>query len=147
MERKPLKQVTVDIQEISSEGFGVGHHTLEDGSQRTVEVPFTLPGDQVRASILKKRRSEWSSRLDEVIHPSPLRQPALCAHFGTCGGCRWQHIPYSEQLAIKEQWLLRHFEPFLEELRSLRSYPANLPGNIEIRWSSLSPKIRKVNAI
>ena len=111
MQKKPFKQVIIDIDDLSSDGFGTGSCVLEDGSRRTVEVPFTMPGDRVEAVIVKKRRGLWQGRLEEILQPSADRVPARCVHFSACGGCRWQHMPYQEQLAIKERWLLRHFEP------------------------------------
>ncbi len=127
MDKKPLKQVLIDIEEISSDGFGVGFFVLEDGLRRAVEVPFTMPGDRVRASIIKKRHGQWLGRLEETIDASPLREPPRCTHFGACGGCRWQHMSYAEQLAIKERWLLRHFESFLAGVKISPIIPCDPP--------------------
>ena len=127
MNKKPLKQVTIDIEDISPDGFGLGLYLLEDGTQRTVEVPFTLPGERVQATIVKKQRGLWRGRLESILEPSPERVPQRCAHFGACGGCRWQHIPYQKQLAIKEQWLLRHFQPILEETKISPIVPCEPP--------------------
>ncbi len=67
-------------------------------------VKNALPGQKVRFVINKKRNGRCEGRLLEVEEPSPLETVSdPCPHFGVCGGCLMQTIPYSEQLKIKEQ--------------------------------------------
>ena len=73
---------------------------LEDG--RAVFVPFGLPGEAVRVEIVEEKRAFARGRLVEVLEPSAQRIKPLCPHFGTCGGCHYQHMPYDLQLVVKE---------------------------------------------
>ena len=54
-------------------------------------IPFTLPGEMVRATIAAKRGDGWAGVADAILTPSPQRVAAPCPHFGTCGGCVLQH--------------------------------------------------------
>ncbi len=60
-------------------------------------------GDLVRASVFKVKKNYLEARLLEVVRPSPTRVTPACAHFGVCGGCKWQHVGYPEQLRIKRK--------------------------------------------
>ncbi len=93
---------------------GNGSGLDQKTGSKTVEVPFTAPGDLVQAELSRKRSGVYQAHLKEVITPSPLRQPAKCRHFGVCGGCRWQHISYAEQLKIKEETVKALFLPLLD---------------------------------
>ena len=68
-----------------------------------VFVPLTVPGDVVNVQIRTKRRRYMEGYVTEYIERSPLRVEPFCSHFGVCGGCKWQNIPYSEQIAFKQQ--------------------------------------------
>ncbi len=76
---------------------------LPDG--RAVFVPLALPGETVRLRLVEEKRGHARAELLEVIEPSPLRLSPPCRHFGRCGGCHYQHIPYNEQLLLKESIL------------------------------------------
>ncbi|MFR5600968.1 MAG: 23S rRNA (uracil(1939)-C(5))-methyltransferase RlmD [Lachnospiraceae bacterium] len=68
-----------------------------------VVVKNALPGQTVRVLIAKKRKGKCEGRLLEILEPSPLeREAEPCPHYGICGGCVYQTIPYEEQLKIKE---------------------------------------------
>lgn len=98
--------VTVNITGISTEGFGIGK--LENG--KVVFVPYTAPGDVVKVQITKNKKSFCNGSLIEIITPSNIRQQPSCKHFGLCGGCKLQHIPYAAQLNIKTQIVRDAFE-------------------------------------
>lgn len=69
-----------------------------------VIVKNALPGQTIRFVINKKRKGKCEGRLLEVLAPSSLEQTeGTCPHFGICGGCLYQSLPYEEQLKIKEQ--------------------------------------------
>lgn len=107
MTKVPKKQASVQIQSFSKRGNGLGTFLKGDGASATAEVPFTLPGEQARALLLRKRGGIYSTLLEEVETPSSERIAPKCIHFGTCGGCRWQHMSYERQLAQKES-AIRH---------------------------------------
>jgi len=62
-----------------------------------------IPGDRLRVQIRKAKRKFAEATILEVLEPSPDRIEARCFHFGTCGGCKWQHMSYDAQLAAKRQ--------------------------------------------
>lgn len=76
---------------------------LEDG--RAVFVPFGLPGERVRIRLTEEKRSFARGELVEILKASPQRIIPRCKHFGTCGGCHYQNLPYEEQLKVKTQIL------------------------------------------
>jgi 23S rRNA (uracil1939-C5)-methyltransferase len=72
---------------------------LPDG--RAVFVPFAIPGETVRLRLVEEKRGFARAELLEVLQPAPERITPRCRHFGVCGGCHYQHLPYPEQLAAK----------------------------------------------
>ena len=76
---------------------------LEDG--RAVFVPFGLPGERVRIRLTEEKRSFARGELVEILEVSPRRIVPRCKHFGVCGGCYYQNLPYEEQLKIKTEIL------------------------------------------
>jgi 23S rRNA (uracil1939-C5)-methyltransferase len=96
--------VDLDIDELDTNGDGLARFRGQ-----IVAVPFTLPGERVRARLRPWRGDRGSAILIEVLRPSPARVTPRCPHFGPdaepglgpCGGCSWQHIAYPEQLVLK----------------------------------------------
>ncbi len=68
-----------------------------------VFVPWTVPGDIVDIQITKKKHSYMEGRVERYIRLSDQRCLPKCKHFGMCGGCKWQMLPYDEQLKYKQQ--------------------------------------------
>ena len=66
-------------------------------------VPNCVPGDIVDLQITKKKHSFQEARVVRVVKPSKVRCEARCPHFGVCGGCKWQILPYEAQLKYKQQ--------------------------------------------
>lgn len=69
---------------------------------RTVFVKNGIPGQKVRFSVNKVRKDRAEGRILEVLETSPLEIPSQCPHFGQCGGCTYQNLPYEEQVKMKE---------------------------------------------
>ena len=69
-------------------------------------VPGAVPGDKVLAKVVRKKKKFAEARLLEVVSPSPLRTDPTCQYFGSCGGCKWQHVQYEAQLDAKRQSVL-----------------------------------------
>ncbi len=86
----------VRIEKLVYGGDGLAHH---DG--HTVFVPLVLPGELVRIESSARKKKFIRGRLEHVVEPSPERVPAPCPHFGRCGGCQYQHMPYEAQLRYK----------------------------------------------
>ena len=72
---------------------------LEDG--RAVFVPFGLPGERVRIRLTEEKRGFARGEIVEILQASPVRISPRCKHFGQCGGCHYQHMPYEMQLKVK----------------------------------------------
>lgn len=89
-------EVSLTIPTYGGEAMG----RLEDG--RAVFVAFGLPGETVRARLTEQKRGFARATLLEVLIPSSERIKAKCVHFGVCGGCHYQTLPYSAQLKLKE---------------------------------------------
>lgn len=109
------------IHSLSPEGYGIGEVAYPEGQQSTAIVPFTMPGDTASVSLLGKKKGIYQARLENVIQASPERHEPRCIHFGSCGGCRWQHIPYEQQLKQKEDAVRNYLKPYLSE--SVSFYP------------------------
>lgn len=121
MERKkkvlPLLK-GVKIERYAAEGKCVAHFDsvgVNGGASRDKEgnqirkvlfVPFAAEGDVCDVQILKSRSSFAEGKIVNMVEPSPVRVQPMCQHFGVCGGCKWQHIPYSEQLRFKQQQVM-----------------------------------------
>ena len=69
-------------------------------------VPNCVPGDVVDLQITKKKHSFMEAKVLRVVQPSAVRCEARCKHFGVCGGCKWQILPYEEQLKYKQQQIV-----------------------------------------
>lgn len=112
MVKQPLV-AELKIMELSKEGLGRGIWQLSEEQSYQIDVPFTLPGDEVRVKLFKRKGRAYSSQLLDILQPSDQRVAPRCLHFGKCGGCKWQQIPYEEQLKIKERAVARYLEPYL----------------------------------
>ena len=69
-------------------------------------VPFAAPGDVADIQLTHKKSSYAEGRVVRFQSLSPVRSEPFCQHFGVCGGCKWQHLPYEEQLRHKQQQVL-----------------------------------------
>ena len=76
---------------------------IQNSSGWVVMVPFTLPGEKVRARVYRNHKNFSEADLLEVLTPSPHRIAPRCELFGRCGGCQYQHLTYAEQLKWKRQ--------------------------------------------
>lgn len=88
----------VKIEAVAAEGKAVAHV-----NDMAVFVPFVVPGDIVDLRIRKKRKNYAEAEVVRFVEYSPLRVKPVCKHFGVCGGCKWQNLPYDEQLKAKQQ--------------------------------------------
>jgi len=69
-----------------------------------------IPGDRVRAKVIKRKKQYLEAVLENVLRASTQRIVPPCPHFGVCGGCSWQQMAYSEQLIWKEREVLDHLQ-------------------------------------
>jgi len=88
----------VEIIDAGSEGNAVARH-----GDKVVFVPFGVPGDIVDIEIFRAKRSYAEGKIVAFHKHSENRVEPFCSHFGTCGGCRWQHMNYETQLHYKQK--------------------------------------------
>lgn len=120
MALKKGEEISLTIEGAAFKGKGIGK---VDGM--AVFVHASMPGDEVRARIIKKKKNYREGKLLEILSPSPDRIEPKCKHANVCGGCSWQHVPYSNQLEYKTQQVKDHIRriggldsPILPALRS-----------------------------
>ena len=97
--KKPLPLLeNVTISDIAAEG-----KALARVNDMVVFVQWAVPGDIVDLQVTRKKHSFCEARIARFIEKSPLRIEPRCEHFGICGGCKWQNLPYSEQIKAKQK--------------------------------------------
>ena len=102
--RKELPELKdVEITGIAAEGKAFVKLRLKEDDEKplVIFVPYGAPGDVVDIKVDKKKNSYAEAHITSLKQPSPLRIKAKCEYFGVCGGCKWQHLPYGEQLKFK----------------------------------------------
>lgn len=88
----------IEIETVAAEGKSLAHV-----NGKVIFVPFAVPGDVVDIQVKIKRKGYMEGYVTNMIKPSPDRIEPFCSHFGVCGGCKWQSLPYSTQLQFKQQ--------------------------------------------
>ena len=102
MKKKNLPLIeNVEITGIAAEG-----KALTRINDMVVFVPYCVPGDVVDLQVTKRKHSFMEARVERIVRPSDKRCEAVCRHYGTCGGCKWQILPYEEQLRYKQQQIV-----------------------------------------
>lgn len=97
--KKPLPILEhITITDVAAEG-----KSLARVDDKVIFVPFTVPGDVVDLQITKKKHKYCEARVLRFIEYSNVRAIPRCEHFGICGGCKWQNLPYEEQLKAKQK--------------------------------------------
>ena len=101
----------VEITGVAAEGKAIAKvQSTKDNVQSTsgmvVFVPNCVPGDIVDLQVTKKKHSFMEAKVLRIVQPSSVRCEARCKHFGVCGGCKWQILPYEEQLRYKQQQIV-----------------------------------------
>ena len=99
MRRKKNKEFNnITIERVGSKGKSIG--VADDG--KTIIIDGGAPGDIVNILTTKQRKSYYQGKITEFHKYSEIRTTPKCEHFGVCGGCKWQHINYEEQLKFKQ---------------------------------------------
>lgn len=97
--KKPLPLLqNVTITDVAAEGKAIAK--VDD---RVIFVPFVAPGDIVDIQLTRKKNNYAEGKAVFFHTYSTKRATPFCTHFGTCGGCKWQHLPYEEQLKYKHK--------------------------------------------
>lgn len=88
----------IEITDVAAEG-----KALARVEGMAVFVPYAVPGDIVDLQVRRKKHSFMEAEIARMVKESPLRVVPFCKHFGVCGGCKWQCLPYEEQLRWKQK--------------------------------------------
>ena len=97
--KKPLPILeNIQITDCAAEG-----KSLARVNDMVVFVPFCVPGDIVDLQVRKKRHSYMEAEVIRFVEKSAVREEPFCEHFGVCGGCKWQNLPYDRQLEMKQR--------------------------------------------
>ncbi len=97
--KKPLPLLeNITIEAVAAEGKCLFHW-----NELVVFVPFCVPGDMCDIQIRRKKHSFAEGEVVRFVKKSDVRAVPFCQHFGVCGGCKWQNLPYEEQLKFKQQ--------------------------------------------
>lgn len=139
--KKPLPILeNIQITDCAAEG-----KSLARVNDMVVFVPFCVPGDIVDLQVRKKRHSYMEAEVIRFVEKSAVREEPFCKHFGVCGGCKWQNLPYDKQLEMKQRLVyeqltrigkveLPEFMPILGS-RKIREYRNKLEfGCSNKRW-------------
>lgn len=123
---KKNDDVEIKIDDLTVEGAGIGRH-----EGMAVFVACALPGEKIKAKIIKLAKSYAVGKLIEIIEPSPERIEPFCGVFEACGGCTLQHLSYEQQLAFKARHIRECFKriggveielPFVVPAENSRDY-------------------------
>ena len=104
-DRKRIILENITIEAVAAEGKAIAHAKLptepEEATPRVLFVEFAVPGDVVDVFVTKRKKNYMEGRIERIVSPSPARLEPFCSHFGVCGGCKWQPLPYEMQLEAK----------------------------------------------
>ncbi|GAA3731776.1 MULTISPECIES: 23S rRNA (uracil(1939)-C(5))-methyltransferase RlmD [Flavobacterium] len=102
------KIVFHQIQVLDAGAKGVSVAKAPDG--KVIFIPNVVPGDVVDVQTLKKRKAYYEGKAVKFHELSEYRVEPICEHFGVCGGCKWQNMKYSQQLAFKQNEVKNHLQ-------------------------------------
>ncbi len=102
--KKPLLE-NIEIKKIAAEGKSIAYV-----DEKVLFVPNTVPGDIVDVQVTRKRKSFLEGFIVNVRKYSDIRTEPFCAHFGVCGGCKWQNLPYQLQTKFKQQEIVDNLQ-------------------------------------
>ena len=97
------KRVDLLLENMTIESCAAEGKALTHWNGIVVFVPFAVPGDIVDIRVIKKSKNYYEGRIERIVEPSKDRLEPFCEHFGTCGGCKWQPLPYQLQLDAKRK--------------------------------------------
>lgn len=118
--------IELKIDAIGTEGQGIGKH-----EGYAIFVPGALPGETVRALIIKSTPGYAIGKLVEILQADPTRVEPRCSAFPKCGGCALQHLEYERQLQYKR----RHVQDVLERIGGMRSIVVEPVMGMESPWN------------
>ena len=149
----------ITIEKVGSKGKTIS--SANDG--KTIIIDGGAPGDIVDLKTYKQRKSYYQAKITQFHKYSKIRTQPVCEHFGVCGGCKWQHIEYEQQLKFKQSEVYNNLKRIgkvdIEEIIPIKKAPSqyNYRNKMEYsfsdsRWLSVeeinsNKKIIKKNAL
>ena len=97
------KKVDITLENVRIAAVAAEGKALARVDGTVLFVPFAVPGDVVDVRVTKKKSNYMEGVILRIVEPSEWRQEPFCQHFGVCGGCKWQPLPYQMQLQAKQQ--------------------------------------------
>jgi 23S rRNA (uracil1939-C5)-methyltransferase len=91
------------FEKVTVSGIGAEGKAIARIDNMVCFLGLAAPGDVVDIQVKRKKKSYMEGNITRFHSLSPLRTEPFCKHFGVCGGCKWQHLPYSEQLTFKQK--------------------------------------------
>lgn len=132
-----LKEEIIMIIQGTVKSLGMDADGLVEHEGEKYYVPYTAPGDIVEFEIIKEKR-RTRIQLTQIITPSPIRTSPPCSHFGSCGGCKLQHVSSEFYLEFKMQQLMRalNFHGVVpEEVRPVHIIPEHKRRRISLTFA------------
>jgi len=117
----------IQLEKLTYGGAAMGR--LSDN--RAVFVPFGLPGERVRVRLVEEKKNFARGEIVEILEASPDRIEAKCIHFGECGGCHYQNLPYEKQTQAKKDVLIDQ----LKRIGKLENPPVKLMAACPNPWN------------
>lgn len=137
------KKQKLSIERLANDGRGIA---FSEG--RTWFVSGALAGEQVEARVLSSRSQVVEARSERILTASPERRPEPCVHARTCGGCSVQHMPHSDQLALKQSMLEEQLTRLAQVQPEQWAAPLTGPefgyrrrARVAVRWN---PKLKQL---
>ncbi|HYH55488.1 MAG TPA: 23S rRNA (uracil(1939)-C(5))-methyltransferase RlmD, partial [Anseongella sp.] len=96
--KQPEQVEELEIIDITEDGRGIGR-----SAGRVVFVDKAIPGDIASVELFRRKKTLFEGRISRLVQASAHRVDPFCEHFGTCGGCKWQHLDYPAQLVYKQK--------------------------------------------
>ncbi|MCL5268807.1 MAG: 23S rRNA (uracil(1939)-C(5))-methyltransferase RlmD [Bacteroidetes bacterium] len=105
-----------EVVELNIDSIGFEGKAIARLDGYVIFVAGGVPGDVVKAKVIKRKRDYAEAKVIDILTPSSHRVEPVCRYFGVCGGCRWQHLDYNEQVSSKR----RHVIDALERTAGLK---------------------------
>ena len=128
-------KITLVVENIRITDYAAEGKSLVRQEGKVIFVAGAIPGDTVDIQIGKNKKDWAEGRAIRIVEPAPDRLEPFCRHFGVCGGCKWQMLPYEKQLQYKQQEA---------EQNLLRIGKIDLPPGLPILGSAKTKAYRKV---
>ena len=97
------KKTDIILENVLIEGIAAEGKAIARIDGVVLFVEYAVPGDVVNVKVIKKKKIYMEGVITSIVKPSAQREEPFCKHFGVCGGCKWQHLPYELQLKAKQQ--------------------------------------------